>query len=107
MQRIMHIHPILSALYNERLQYMRVETQLNHEINELQQQISNRVNWGGGAEEQLLQYRDLIDELSTIWDALIDTNHEIRHLKYILKKRSEAEICPLCKKEDCSLCIPF
>tara|TARA_R110002012_G_scaffold312901_1_gene524056 strand:+ start:523 stop:831 length:309 start_codon:yes stop_codon:yes gene_type:complete len=97
--------PILSALYEERVSYMQREIQLFTQIDEIQDTISMIVNLGGDAHDAKLQFRDLIRRLSHLWDALTETNKQIREFK---SPENPAKFrCPICNSFDCSLCIPF
>lgn len=97
-------HPILLALYEERMSYMQQETQVHLLIEESQGTISMLIASGQDPKEEKDIFKHLIRRLSHIWDALIETNRQIHKTEEILSKR---ERCPICNDISCNLCIPF
>ena len=100
------MHPMLTALYSERIEYLRVETQLKNQLRALQRYISTKIHKVQGVSSELESFQICIEELSIIWDALIECNNQIRVMQSTLRKR-DREPCPLCNVAKCNLCIPF
>lgn len=82
---------------------MQRETHLNDQLQEMQETISMIVQFGGIPKEEKIQFKEMIRELSHLWDALIEVNRQIREVK----ASSEKQRCPICNDLNCSLCIPF
>ena len=98
-------HPVLQALYAERMVYMQQETLLLDQIDQQQEKISKLLKEGQEPKEEKMLFKQLIRSLSHYWDALIETNKQIR--EFADNRMDRLERCPICNALNCSLCIPF
>ena len=69
------------------MDYLHIETDLRVQSINVTKEIRSLLNNGYEATEQILFFKNLMEELDIIWDALIEVNRQIREIKKAIEQR--------------------